>query len=93
MVLLFDLNCHITATTYLQTILPSLSVLQESPEFQHTLDARFVRLHLKLDDAEHANLLSHLEGALHFIQAAVSDGGRVLVHCAAGISRSATASC
>ena len=73
-------------------MLPSLNVLQESPEFQHTLNKRYTRLHVKLDDADYANLLLHLPSASAFIQSALYDGGKVLVHCAAGISRSATAS-
>ncbi|KAL0038049.1 hypothetical protein WJX79_000323 [Trebouxia sp. C0005] len=72
------------------TVLPSLKVLQESPEFQHTLDKRYKRLHVKLEDADHANLLLHVPSASAFIQSALYGGGQVLVHCAAGISRSAT---
>jgi len=75
-----------------QTVLPSLNVLQESPEFQHTLDKRYKRLHVKLDDADHANLLLYLPSATAFIESALYGNGKVLVHCAAGISRSATAS-
>lgn len=41
-----------------------------------------------LDTAE-ANLLRELESALSFIEEAVSAGGKVLVHCFAGQSRSA----
>ncbi|DBA92810.1 TPA: dual specificity phosphatase 12, variant 2 [Trebouxia sp. C0004] len=76
--------------THLVTVLPSLNVLQESPDFLHPLDKRYKRLHVKLDDADHANLLLHLPSASAFIQSALYGGGKVLVHCAAGISRSAT---
>lgn len=83
---------HLLRQLCVQTVLPSLKVLQESPEFQHTLDKRYKRLHVKLEDADHANLLLHVPSASAFIQSALYGGGQVLVHCAAGISRSATAS-
>ena len=83
---------HLLLQFCVQTVLPSLNVLQESPEFQHTLDKRYKRLHVKLDDADHANLLLYLPSATAFIESALYGGGKVLVHCAAGISRSATAS-
>jgi len=47
---------------------------------------------VKLDDADHANLLLYLPSATAFIESALYGNGKVLVHCAAGISRSATAS-
>ena len=78
---------------YLQTVLPNLSILQDSPELQYGLDTKYQRLHIKLDDLDHANLLLHMEAAVDFVQAAITAGGNVLVHCAAGISRSATVRC
>ena len=51
------------------------------------------RLHISLDDVSHANLLPHLPKAVQFIAQALQGGGRVMVHCAAGISRSATVGC
>ncbi len=83
---------HLLLQFCVQTVLPSLNVLQESPEFQHTLDKCYKRLHVKLDDADHANLLLYLPSATAFIESALYGRGKVLVHCAAGISRSATAS-
>lgn len=78
---------------YLQTVLPNLSILQDSPALQCGLDTKYQRLHIKLDDLDHANLLLHMEAAVGFVQAAIAAGGNVLVHCAAGISRSATVLC
>ena len=43
-----------------------------------------------VQDSEYDDILIHLPGACRFIQNAVESGGRVLVHCHMGISRSAT---
>jgi len=45
---------------------------------------------IPVQDSEYADILIHLPDACRFIQKAVDDGGRVLVHCRMGISRSAT---
>jgi len=47
-------------------------------------------LYIPVDDTEYEDLLIHLPRAYRFIQEALNDGGRVLVHCVMGISRSAT---
>ncbi|KAG6839051.1 hypothetical protein C0991_006340, partial [Blastosporella zonata] len=47
-------------------------------------------LTIAVDDSEYDNILIHLPGACQFIEAALKSGGRVLVHCVMGISRSAT---
>ena len=39
---------------------------------------------------ESSNLLTHLPGCIDFITKALAGGGKVLVHCAAGVSRSTT---
>lgn len=76
----------------MQTVLPNLSALHDSPDFSKLLASKYIRLHISLEDADHANLLLHLDGASSFITQALCGGSRVLVHCAAGISRSTTAS-
>ncbi len=47
---------------------------------------------LVLSDVRLSNLLQHLPGTCDTIAAALAAGGKVLVHCFAGISRSATVS-
>ena len=48
---------------------------------------------IPVEDSEFENLLVHLPVACSFIQNAVDAGGKVLVHCVMGISRSATVIC
>jgi predicted protein tyrosine phosphatase len=45
---------------------------------------------VSVQDSEYDDILIHLPDACRFIQNAVDGGGRVLVHCHMGISRSAT---
>ncbi|VDL95958.1 unnamed protein product [Schistocephalus solidus] len=49
----------------------------------------YTRLYIKLADDPSQNILSVLEEALHFIEQNMLEGA-VLVHCLAGVSRSAT---
>ncbi|KAF9477830.1 phosphatases II [Pholiota conissans] len=47
-------------------------------------------LNIAVEDTEYDDLLIHLPRACAFIQHALERGGRVLVHCVMGISRSST---
>ncbi|GLB34384.1 putative dual specificity phosphatase, catalytic domain [Lyophyllum shimeji] len=47
-------------------------------------------LAIVVEDTEYDNILIHLPKACQFIQSALDRGGRVLVHCVMGVSRSAT---
>lgn len=47
-------------------------------------------LHISELDAPNANLRRHFDTCTDFLNAAHEAGGKVLVHCYAGISRSAT---
>ncbi|KAF8967488.1 protein-tyrosine phosphatase-like protein [Flammula alnicola] len=47
-------------------------------------------LSISVEDSEYEDLLIHLPEACSFIQRALDQGGRVLVHCVMGISRSST---
>uniref|UniRef100_A0A1A8FUZ2 protein-tyrosine-phosphatase n=1 Tax=Nothobranchius korthausae TaxID=1143690 RepID=A0A1A8FUZ2_9TELE len=63
-----------------------LSVSRCSPQPSFLPGSRFLRI--PIDDSLRDELLPWIPQALHFIDAAVSSGASVLVHCAAGISRS-----
>lgn len=47
-------------------------------------------LTIPVQDSELENLLIHLSEACRFIQNALDQGGRILLHCVMGISRSIT---
>ena len=69
------------------------SVINDMPE----LSTRVWKLsmkHLLIDmpDMVEANLLPHFQQAVSFISSAVGSNGKVLVHCQAGVSRSASVS-
>uniref|UniRef100_A0A7E4UXH6 Dual specificity protein phosphatase 14 n=1 Tax=Panagrellus redivivus TaxID=6233 RepID=A0A7E4UXH6_PANRE len=49
-------------------------------------------LDVKLDDDEAANIQLHFEEVAEFVQTAKNNGGKALIYCAAGISRSASLS-
>ncbi|KAK9812886.1 hypothetical protein WJX72_005260 [[Myrmecia] bisecta] len=52
--------------------------------------APYKQLLIEAEDAEDTNLLKHFPSCLRFISEGLAGGGRVLVHCVAGVSRSAT---
>ncbi len=45
---------------------------------------------INIDDSESSDLYSHLQKVTTFIHDSIENGDKVLVHCQAGISRSAT---
>ncbi|KXN82456.1 Dual specificity protein phosphatase 15 [Leucoagaricus sp. SymC.cos] len=55
-----------------------------------TVNQTFIRHQILIDDTEDADILAHLSPSIHFIQAELDKGRGVLVHCQAGVSRSAT---
>ncbi|KAF8889666.1 hypothetical protein BD779DRAFT_325060 [Infundibulicybe gibba] len=54
-----------------------------------TINETFMRHQILLDDTEDEDILVHLSPSIHFIQAELDKGRGVLVHCQAGVSRSA----
>ncbi|KAK9473740.1 protein-tyrosine phosphatase-like protein [Dipodascopsis tothii] len=68
-----------------------LSVLRGPIEANDVLgQAGMTHKQISLDDDEDENIIEHFGEALEFMDAAVSKGESVLVHCMAGVSRSAT---
>lgn len=72
------------------------SVTEFSPEdlkFLQEWDPGFSKVkHMVIfeDDHPRTDLLKYFPKAVHFIESAIADGGKVFVHCMQGISRSAT---
>jgi dual specificity phosphatase 12 len=62
-------------------------ILSVCPDYPSTGDNH---LAIPVQDSEYEDLLVHLPRACRFIESALAGGGRVLVHCVMGISRSAT---
>ncbi|KAI9295683.1 dual specificity protein phosphatase 12 [Neoconidiobolus thromboides FSU 785] len=54
------------------------------------LTEKIIRLQINVFDEENENLLQYFDQTNNFIDAAIKQNGNVLVHCMAGISRSAT---
>jgi len=48
------------------------------------------KMYVRLIDADFSDISAHFEEAGQFIEDEIQNGGRVLVHCAAGISRSSS---
>jgi len=65
-------------------------ILSAAWELQPSFPDMYEYLHVKLSDKPTFDLTIHLNGAVEFIERALQAGGRVLVHCYAGISRSAS---
>lgn len=59
-------------------------------EYPSTNGTPNTHLHIPVEDTEYEDLLIHLPKTSRFIQEALEDGGRVLVHCVMGVSRSTT---
>ncbi|KAI9440320.1 protein-tyrosine phosphatase-like protein [Lactarius indigo] len=88
------LTCRSTASDVAQLtslgITHVLSVLEDAPTFPSTVPLR--KLHVSISDYDGEDILTHLPATTSFIRAALAESpsNRVMVHCAMGISRSAT---
>ena len=51
---------------------------------------RYKCMRVSMEDDEAFNISEHMDGALGFVDDARANGAGILVHCAAGVSRSAT---
>ncbi|KIL58965.1 hypothetical protein M378DRAFT_27261 [Amanita muscaria Koide BX008] len=82
-------HCRSIGTTHVLSVCPDYpSTPTESNASESDLETR--HLTIAVHDSEYEDLLIHLPRACRFIESAVSGGGKVLVHCVMGISRSAT---
>ncbi|KAJ3574685.1 hypothetical protein NP233_g1586 [Leucocoprinus birnbaumii] len=66
-----------------------LSVCNECP-LSSSGPTGLAHLQITVEDTEYSDLLIHLPKTSRFIQEALQEGGRVLVHCVMGVSRSTT---
>ena len=65
-------------------------ILSAAKEISPFVLDKYTYLHIKLKDKENFELTPFLDQAVAFIHKAIKTGGRVLVHCYAGVSRSAS---
>lgn len=63
-------------------------ILCSAAELYPAFPGRFTYKHVHADDLPEFNIARFFDGAADFIHEGVRNGGTVLVHCAAGISRS-----
>ncbi|KIY65056.1 DSPc-domain-containing protein [Cylindrobasidium torrendii FP15055 ss-10] len=80
-------NLSTALSQKLLTELGITHIVSVCPEYPSTGDNH---LQIAVDDCEYSDILIHLPQACEFIENALSIGGKVLVHCVMGISRSAT---
>jgi len=64
-------------------------VLNATPDCPCHFHEELTYLRLAIKDCWNQNLPSHFDAAFSFIESAKSSGGTVMIHCTAGISRSA----
>lgn len=65
-------------------------IINAAVELPNELEPHFTYLRLDLDDDQKVNIIDAIDDCYNFIERCRNDGGKVLVHCQAGISRSAT---
>lgn len=62
------------------------AILGVAPQYPAT----FIYKNVPIRDIESEDIKSHLAECIEFIDSAVASGGKILVHCVCGVSRSAT---
>lgn len=81
--LLFSLSAALSVEQ--RQCLSITHVLSICPDFPSTGPKH---MNIPIEDSEYEDLLIHFPQACRFIESALDQGGRVLVHCVMGISRS-----
>lgn len=74
---------------HINTFLYRWNILQSVVDFDVKVPCDVDHHVVNILDQEDANLLDCLEDAVEFIEEAIDDDGKVLVHCVSGVSRSA----
>lgn len=64
-------------------------VMWDEPHYDEYPDGSNV-LHIRIDDSPTDDIYEHFSGVINFIEDEINKGYKVLIHCYAGISRSAT---
>lgn len=67
-------------------------VINITTEHASAFPEKIQYLTLKLDDVSQTQLIKHFDKTTNFLKSAIYNGGRVLVHCNLGVSRSSTIS-
>ena len=59
-------------------------------DIPNTSPNRFEYINVNVDDDESTDLKRHFRRSNEFVRSAIRKGGRVMIHCRAGVSRSVT---
>lgn len=68
-------------------------ILVVSSELSINFPDDFQYLRISINDDELSDIKQHFEKAFEFIDNCINNNGKILIHCAAGISRSSTITC
>lgn len=79
--------------THILSVVDIRATGHDVSKFSENLAKNFRHLYLEIQDVEEEDIMQFFQQTNEFIDDAVSKGGSVLVHCIAGISRSATCAC
>ncbi|XP_072834978.1 dual specificity protein phosphatase 2 [Pogona vitticeps] len=83
-------SCYHSSNREVLESLGITAVLNVSSSCPNHFEGRFLYKSIPVEDSHMADISVWFQEAIHFIDSVKSSEGRVLVHCQAGISRSAT---
>merc|ERR1719182_80697 len=83
-------NCEHASSAEVVDQLKLTHIVNVTKEHPNSFPDRVTYFHVALSDEPGQDILSHLTGISDFIGDALDKGGRVLVHCTLGVSRSTT---
>lgn len=80
--------------THVLSVLDVQAMGYSEEKFRENVASKgFKHLYLDMQDVEEENILKFFPEAVGFMESAIGEGGKVYVHCIAGISRSSTIVC